>query len=307
MTTSRSEKFVVDATHNEQRLDKCIVSFLPDESRSTIQKWIDGKEVTVNGDVVSKHFVLSKGDVIVIDHKEKEFNHSTKVDIPTLFEDEVILVIEKPAGVLVHPTTKSAEWTLADFIVEHSPETAGVGDDAQRPGMVHRLDRDASGVMVIAKTQEAFESIKGQFATREVGKEYRAIVHGIPEHASMVIKFKIARSKTKGGKMAARPEHEAGKEAWTEYDVIRTVNDRYAELKVAIKTGRTHQIRAHLGAIQNPIVGDKLYHSKIYASVKEYPRLFLHSHKLSFLHPNTGERVEFISPIPQVFEDFLNA
>ncbi len=306
-TVTINTEFTIEAPDTGTRLDHFLVAQYPEHSRSKIQKWIAGALVKVNKKKVAKHHFLSVGDVISINvlEEEKVITEEHKQDIPVLFEDDYILVLNKPTGVLVHPTEQSAEWTLAQFLVERFPAVATVGEDPQRPGIVHRLDRPASGVIVTAKTQEAFDSLKAQFADRTVDKEYRAIVHGVPVKEHDVLKFKIARSKTKSGKMAARPEHEEGRDAWTEYDILRTKNDRYAELAVRIKTGRSHQIRAHLAAINNPIVVDPLYATQQSQLKKEYPRLFLHAARIEITHPVTGERMSWEAEIPANFSEFM--
>lgn len=295
-----NKSITVQATDVNERLDKFLVGRL-DLSRSQIAKHIQSGAIMVNGSAVTKHYAVQKGDKIVVNIEEEKVE-IVPVDIPILHEDDAIVVIDKPVGVLVHPTPNSAEWTLADFAREHGAE--GVGDAPERPGIVHRLDRAVSGVMVIAKTQEAFESLKAQFKARTVRKEYRAIVFGVPVHETDVIKFKIAHSKTQGGKMAARPEDAEGRDAWTEYDVLQNINDRFAELSVRIRTGRTHQIRAHFAAIDHPIVGDHLYASNHYKSKKEYPRLMLHSYELEFAHPESGAQCTFTAPLPQELQSF---
>ena len=225
----------------------------------------------------------------------------------TIFEDEDVLVLEKPRGLAVHLGNKPDEITLVDFLLKKYPLIKNVGENPIRPGLFHRLDKEVSGVMVVAKNQQAFVGLKEQFMQRLTQKEYRAIVHGILPQKTGVIKFRIAHSKTRGGKMAARPENCKGKEAWTEYEVLKEKNRRYSELKVTIKTGRTHQIRAHLAAIDHPLVGDSLYFSKKYQNKKEYPRLFLHAYRLSFAHPTHGQKMIFQANTPKEFEVFLSS
>jgi 23S rRNA pseudouridine1911/1915/1917 synthase len=308
------KKIHVQSQDAGERLDRFLVRCFADVSRSRIQKMIINGQVTVNGKTVSKHYFLEEGEEIEIREgvpEKKETKKETESDsvldavvVPTLsllYDDPSICVVEKPVGIIVHPVPgRNHGTTLVDLLVQKFPEMAGVGDDPQRPGIVQRLDKDVSGVMVVAKTPEAFVALKEQFQKREVYKEYRAIVHGVPSQEAGVIKFAIARSKTQGGKMAARPEHEEGRDAWTEYDLLSTRDQRYAELSVRIKTGRTHQIRAHLAAIDHPVVGDVLYTSKRYAK-RTYPRLFLHSHILSFRHPENGQEMRIESAIPPEF------
>jgi 23S rRNA pseudouridine1911/1915/1917 synthase len=308
---SLKQEFTVEPAEDGLRLDKFLVARLPGQSRSQLQKLVTSGLVRVNGKQPTKHHFLSPGDRVVIDQAAAlpaaKKGQQLAVDVRVLVEDDDLVVIEKPVGVLVHPVEGHMEWTLVDWLVARAPAAAMVGESRERAGVVHRLDRDVSGVMVLCKSPVAYAAMKQQFQARTVQKEYRAIVHGVPAAASGVIKFRIGRSKTSGGKMAARPEHEAGREAWTEYEVLRAWHGRYAELAVHIKTGRTHQIRVHLAAIDHPVVGDNLYSSKHYRSQKQYPRLFLHSHRLAFAHPKTGEFMEFVSPEPAQFAEFLAA
>lgn len=305
------QEFMVDAGHDGLRLDCFLVEQFPDRSRSRIQKWVKAGMVTVNGKEESKHHFLDEGDLIVVEINEDAPAKATQQadqQVEVLFEDDDIIVLNKPNTILTHPAQRPDDWTIAHFLRQYCPEVEGVGEEADRPGIVHRLDKKASGVMVAAKNQEAYEKMKQQFMDRRVEKEYRAIVHGVPVNETDIIKFRLAHSKTKSGKMAARPEHEEGRDAWTEYDVLETKNKRYALLAVRIKTGRTHQIRAHLAAIDHPIVGDLKYVTSRWENgKKEYPRMFLHAYRLAFTHPTTGERVEFVAPPPQSFTDFLRS
>lgn len=302
-----NQRWTVDEQHSGWRLDKFLVEQLPDQSRSALQKLIGAGSVTVNDQSAIKHRFLETGDVVKMAAVAPTpvAPTASQPEIPILFEDDTLLVINKPTGVLVHPVPHRQQWTLVDWLLKHDPSIAGVGEDPQRPGIVHRLDREVSGVLLITKTAEAYQAVKQQFMERSVQKEYRAIVHGVPSAASDVIKFAIAHSTTRHGKMAARPTHEEGRDAWTTYDVLDTKQNRYAMLAVRIKTGRTHQIRVHLAAIDHPVVGDTLYASKHYRSQKNYPRLFLHALRLGLTHPITGERVTFEAPLPEVFQEFL--
>lgn len=309
-------KYSVTSEYTGERVDRFLVIQDIGLSRSAIQKAIKAGNVTVNGEQVSKHHFLKNGDSVVVSSSSDSDTEIQKIaiDIPVLFEDEAILVIEKPCGVLVHPATNASEWTLVDFLREKVTDIHEVGDDPSRAGIVHRLDRDVSGVMVLTKTQDAFLSMKEQFANRSVHKEYKALVHGIPEPLFGNIRLPISRSKTHPGKMAAHPRTtgdsqreeglHTGKEAWTIYETTKEHNTRYADVDIQIKTGRTHQIRVHMLAIGHPIVGDTLYSIKKYGD-REYDRLYLHSYKLGFIHPITGENIEYISELPESFEQFF--
>lgn len=225
----------------------------------------------------------------------------------TLYEDDDVFVIEKPAGLLVHATgAKREEHTLIDELLEVYPALAGIGDDPSRPGLVHRLDRDVSGVMVIAKTQDAFQYLKDLFTNRSLYKEYLALVYGRMSKDEGEINFKIARSKARG-RMVARSGEQDGKEAKTEYEVL----SRYKTatyLKVVIHTGRTHQIRAHMKAIDHPIVGDKLYANAKMRNIRPIPmdRLFLHAHTLRLVLPS-GQEKSFTAPLPEELTKILEA
>lgn len=210
------------------------------------------------------------------------------------------LVIDKPTGLLVHPTIAEETDTLVDWLVEHDPKIGKIGEDPSRPGIMHRLDREVSGLMVVAKTQDAFDSLKKQFAEHTTTKNYLALAHGSLPKDEGEIKFKIARSK-QGGRMAARPEgDEQGKAAWTHYKVLkRFKNATLVELE--IMSGRTHQIRAHLFALGCPIVGDELYTRKDIKPIKT-DRLMLQAVKLEFDDPATAERQTFSLPADPAFE-----
>ena len=216
------------------------------------------------------------------------------------------LVIEKPSGLLTHPTEKNEPHTLTDWLVEQYPEIQSVGDP-NRPGIVHRLDKLVSGVMVVARTEQMYAHLKDAFHNREVHKTYLALVHGAIEADEGVIDFSIARAKHGRG-MAARPKNQHGRDALTEYLVLdRFVNHTYVQVEP--KTGRTHQIRVHLFALNTPIVKDPLYWQKRYKNEKiaqRTPRIFLHATRLSFTDLE-GAVVDFESPLPQELQDVLNS
>lgn len=216
------------------------------------------------------------------------------------------VVVSKPAGLLVHPADSSpGEYTMADWLLETFPEVAVVGDEpGMRPGIMHRLDREASGLMVIALTQPSFESLKLQFQEREITKEYLVLVHGQVKNDYGEINLPISRA-TRGGRMAA---HGTGNveanEARTEYFIERRFGN-VTLLRVHILTGRTHQIRVHMFALQHPVVGDSLYSvKKVGKSFPTAPRLFLHSAKLGFTALN-GERKEYSLPLPPELSAYL--
>lgn len=225
------------------------------------------------------------------------------------------LVVNKPSGLLVHPTGKGEADTLADWLIERYPAVAKVGESPERPGLVHRLDREASGVMVIAKTPEMFSCLKKQFQNRTVEKEYLVLVHGKIARDDGVIDFVLDRGAS--GRMAARPKADiltlkgvkhaqAGRAAVTEFFVEKRFV-RFTLLRVRIHTGRTHQIRAHMLAYNHPVVGDTLYMNKKLnlKRDRELGRLFLHAHKLCF-DDLSDARVCYTASLPQELQSFLS-
>ena len=227
--------------------------------------------------------------------------------IKIITDESDFLVIEKPAGLLVHPAPGKTEPTLVDELLTRYPKLKGVGDSAERPGLVHRLDRAVSGLMVIAKTEPMFLELKRQFKNREIKKEYTALVHGVltPSQEHGLIEKPIGRSHTGRGRMAAYSQAQRdSREAKTEYWVIKRLR-HHTLLRVQIHTGRSHQIRVHLFSLGYPVVGDTIYKQKRIKAAK-IERLFLHSTKLGF-KDLSGEYHEYESTMPEELNNFLNS
>lgn len=292
-----------------ERLDLFMTFEMPERSRSGIQKLIKDEHITVNGKAATVHRFLKEGDKVEWDGQEVKRVRKVKADRPSAplpkIEELIVeetadwIVLDKPTGLLVHPD-KTTEGTLVDLLVAHYPPLGKVGEDPERPGIVSRLDREVSGLIVVAKTQKGFDSLKEQFATHSVRKLYLALCLGELPDEEGDIKFRIARSTTQP-RMAARPENEeSGKAAWTHYKV----KERFKGATLAqieILSGRTHQIRAHMHAMSCPVVGDTLYVIKsTERKVKKAPRLMLQSVLLEFNDPATGERKHFeLAPVPE--------
>lgn len=296
----------IPTDHKGERLDKFLTQMMK-ASRSQIQRLIKQGDITLNGKKVKAGEVLSPGDIIF--YPEVELTVPVKDGVaPVLdvvYEDDDLLVINKPAGLLVHEALKDeSRATVVDGLLERHPEIADIGDDPSRPGIVHRLDKDVSGLMVVAKTQKAFDALKHQFQNRTIKKEYLALVYGTLPKATDIISLKIARSKEKG-RMVARTGDQEGKDAITQYDVLKRFS-MATYVSVKILTGRTHQIRVHFQAIGYPIVGDKLYKVRG-MKFREIPlgRLFLHSHKLT-IRLIDGKEKSFVAPLPDELEHLLN-
>lgn len=303
---------LVPAHGRGERLDIFLASEWPETSRSQIAKKIKAGQVLVNGKSASVHQFLKQGDEIrllaaaeipaVSDTKKVSTSPANpflpKLDI--LKETKDWIVLNKPIGIVVHPDRQHEHGTLVDLLLAHSPTIAKVGEDPSRPGIVHRLDKEVGGLMVIAKTQEGFEHLKKQFAQHSVDKRYRALVYGeIPEEEGD-LKFRIDRSRTKA-RMAAKPvQSEGGKAAWTHYTVVQRFHNATL-LELTILSGRTHQIRAHLFAFNHPVIGDPLYTRRGLPRSIKAPHTLLQSTHLGFIDPATETLVEFDLPVSETF------
>ncbi len=316
--TNTITTITISAENQDERLDKFLLNHLKDFSRTHIQKIIRHQRVLVNQKPATVHRFLKVGDVITIEstdlpetekpvteHKPK----NTKVLVPTIIADEDdYLIIDKPAGLLVHPTERGETDTLADWIVENYPALRQIGEDPARPAIVHRLDKDVSGLMIIPKNQDSFDHFKRLFKRRTLTKKYTALSYGVVDRDAGEINFPITRSKTKPGLFAAIPSiaggeaQPEGKHALTQFRVIERFRN-HTLLEVEIVTGRTHQIRVHLLAYGYPIVGDVLYHTLKHKK-PELPRLFLQATELEVVDPS-GEKKHYTLPIPTSWQNFL--
>lgn len=303
-----------------QRLDVFLTETLTELSRSQIQKLIKSGNVLVNGSTSSVHNFLKAGDKIQITSltneakqdttkttkNPKENNRKLFPAVKIIDEQEGFLIIEKPSGLLVHPTDKNETDTLVDCLVEKYPALKKVGEDPARAAIVHRLDKEVSGLMIIPKTQDAFEYFKSKFKLHEITKKYLALVYGETSKDGDEIDFPIARSKNKPGLFAAKPHSQIddeSKKALTIFKVLKRFKN-YTLLEIQILTGRTHQIRTHLLAYGHPIIGDKLYKNNRLKDKIKAPRIFLHAAELEFID-NCGEKRHYISKLPGILEDII--
>lgn len=293
--------FKVEAADADKRLDLFLTAHLK-ITRSQIQKLIKHGLVTVNGETPSVHQWLKEGDRIVSQNAPKAKKEEPLVPLRIVEETDDYIVVNKPAGVIVHPAPGSTAPSLTAALVKAYPKIKKVGDSA-RPGIVHRLDRDVSGLMVVARTSEMYAHLVDEFKARRVSKTYTALVEGSMVLDHGIIDFVIARSRTHQGLMAARPKGQEGRPAETRYTVLKRW-PHLTLLELELITGRTHQIRAHLKAFRHPLVGDKLYGSK---QTKEtgLTRPFLQATKLGFTD-RQGEHHEFTVPLDAELVEFLN-
>lgn len=305
-------KHQVTAEEAGERLDKWLVKLHPDRSRSALQKLIEVGRVKVNGEQAVIHRWLKLGDQVKIDLPELVTQKLTitpnpKVALSVLAETDDYVVLNKPIGVVMHQSESHLENdTVANGLLARYPMLAHVGDDPLRPGLVHRLDQDVSGAVIVAKNAVMFDHLKQQFMERQTGKEYLALVHGVMSQSSGEIDFPIGRSLTRPTRMAARPRGgpNQGREALTEYTLV-TQFQHYALLSVKIHTGRTHQIRVHLNAIGHPVVGDEIYKPASLKTQVKAGRVMLHAHQLIF-NDLAGETVTVEAPVPAEFQSFVD-
>ena len=295
-------EFVVGPDTGEgRRLDVVLAGRVDLLTRSQVRKLIDAGAACVDGAVRRSSHKLRAGEAVVFSYEIPGPEKVEAQDIPlkVLHEDEDIVVIDKPAGLVVHPGAGNLAGTLANALLHRFPEIAKVGLP-ERPGIVHRLDKDTSGVMVAALSARAYESLLDQFKRHEVVKTYLGLVYGRISAPEGRIRWPIGRHATDGKRISVKTRHP--RDAETFFKVLRVFKDTTL-LEIRPLTGRTHQIRVHLAAAGHPVAGDALYGRK--KAARRFPRLFLHAHTLSFVHPGTGERVEFSSPLPPELDSVL--
>ncbi len=295
----------VPEEYDLERIDRFLASSLESQiSRSLIQRLIKVDHILVNGKSTRANYKVKTDDEISISFPEEDVRLPYPEDIPLniIYEDDSIAVINKQPGLVVHQGPGNYESTLVNALLFHIKKLSTAGDEF-RPGIVHRLDRDTAGLMVIAKTDEAYASLVEQFSSRKIDKRYAAIVIGKPVKDHAVIEKPIARHKKYRQKMSIT---EDGREAVTEYTISKlwhTPVGTFTMLEVRIYTGRTHQIRVHLSSMGNPVIGDQIYSKKW--EKHRVPYLLLASTHLAFTHPVSGERMEFSLDIPQHMKDFI--
>ena len=308
---SEQETLILNARLEDAgvRLDAFLASHIEGWSRARLQRLIENEDVLVNGKVAKSSYKLREADEVEVELVAPPTDGFTPENIPLdiLYEDDTLVVVNKPAGLVVHPATGTPSGTLANALAYHFQQLPGTG---ARPGIVHRLDRDTSGLLVVAKTEAALENLSDQFRDRTVYKSYLALVHGRMLSDTGKIDQPLARDRSNRTRMAVV---RGGRNALTLYRVRRAF-DRFTLLDVELKTGRTHQIRVHLAWLKHPVVGDETYGGgrdntikdpRLRARIGALNRQFLHAEKLGFKHPKTGEFVKFESALPPELEDLL--
>ena len=307
--SSRTETFVIEQSLPLERLDTFLRRRFPAVSRGAIQRLIDEGHIRVNGHKVKPTHAPHAGEEVQVHWPEAKTAEAQPEEIPLdiLFEDDALLVLNKPAGLVVHPAAGHEEHTLVNALLHHcAGGLSGIGGVA-RPGIVHRLDKETSGCLVVAKNDETHIALSEQFAGRTVEKTYHAIVCGEMPRDKGEIRAAIARHPSHRKRMAA--SEDIGREAWTSYRVKERL--RAATLvEAVIHTGRTHQIRVHFQFLGYPLVGDETYGARQNRRFEELvgfaaPRVMLHASTLAFVHPRTGKKVSFKAPLPPDYEELL--
>ena len=295
---AKHRSFVADADDAGRRLDRCVERRLHEFSRSRVQSLIKGGHVLVNGRGAKPHTTVREGMAVEVAVPPVEPTALVAEDIPldVLYEDGHILVINKEAGMVVHPAAGHASGTLVNAVLHHCPDLQGIGGEL-RPGIVHRLDKDTSGAMVVAKNEVAMNHLVRQFKDGLVHKEYLAVVHGVPRVVSGTIETLIGRSRHDRKRMSVHTDQ--GRNAVSHYEVVEVFPD-CCLVRVRIETGRTHQIRVHMAHFGHPVVGDTQYGRRTRAPDGGHRpgRQMLHAAFLAFAHPRTNRRRQFRAPLP---------
>jgi 23S rRNA pseudouridine1911/1915/1917 synthase len=292
-------QFTADLTDAGQRIDQWLHARLPEFSRSRIQDWIKSGRVLVNGAAVKTAYTLRAGDAVRVEPADPPPLNATAEDIPlrVLYEDADVVAIDKPAGMVVHAGAGVHSGTLVNALLHRFEKLSSVGGTL-RPGIVHRLDRFTSGVLLVAKNDASHQKLAAQFAGRQIEKVYLALVHGVVKAETGRIERPIARDPVHRARMTARLAE--GRAAWSEYRVLERFAD-FTLLEVRIGTGRTHQIRVHLASIKHPVVGDTLYGAP---AQPQLGRFFLHAHRIRF-HVLSGDEIVVESPLAPELKAWL--
>jgi len=291
-------EFIVSENDAKLRLDHFLAKRLPQYSRSRLQQLIRSGFVRLNGASTRPRQIVRAGDKIDVRESpvEQIETRPQRIPLDILFEDDDLIVINKPAGLTVHPGAGQREHTLVNALLSHCTTLSGIGGK-ERPGIVHRLDKETSGCLVVAKNDIAYRELSRQFADRTVEKIYLALVAGKLRKPAGVIEERIGRHPVHRQRMSVTTKR--GRTAKTEYRVVRS-NEEASLIECRLHSGRTHQVRVHLHHLGHPVLGDKVYGVRL---VKNFPRQMLHAWKLGFRHPRTGEWEQFQASVPDDFKE----
>ena len=291
---------VIEEVFNGIRIDKVLSELLPDFSRSRIQQLIEEENILVNDVKVKSNYKVKTGDIISgeIPEDEELEVEPEEMDLDILYEDQDVIVINKPKGMVVHPGAGNTKHTLVNGLLAHCKDLSGI-NGVLRPGIVHRIDKDTSGCLVVAKNDNAHQNLSEQLSTKTMKRTYIALVHGVLPHNVGTIEAPIGRDKNDRQKMTVTSV--GSRSAVTHFKVLKRYNDMTL-VECQLETGRTHQIRVHFQYIGYPIVGDPKY------SIRKTPETqgqCLHAYKIEFVHPRTNELMQFSAEMPDVFKKVL--
>lgn len=296
--------FSVEPTEAGCRLDAFLSLHMPQLSRSILQRWAEQGQVLVNGAAASKNKKLRSQDQITVMVPELEPALAQPENIPLdiVFEDADLLVVNKPKGMVVHPAPGNPDHTLVNALLYHCQgQLSGIGG-VLRPGIVHRIDKDTSGLLIVAKTDRAHQGLAAQIHDHHFFREYAAVVYGTVKENAGTVNAPIGRSQWDRKKMAVTPEH--SKPAITHYRVLQRYQG-FTYLQCQLETGRTHQIRVHMASIGHPVAGDAVYGPQ--KVIRSLQGQCLHAQSIGFVHPITGEALQFTSELPAYFTSFLQS
>ncbi|MCM3025644.1 MULTISPECIES: RluA family pseudouridine synthase [Bacillus] len=292
----------VSEEQTSERLDKFLSTTEPEWSRTQVQQWVKDGLIEVNGKQVKANYKVQAGDQIKVDIPDPEELdvEAEPMDLDIYYEDADVLVVNKPRGMVVHPAPGHVSGTLVNGLMAHCKDLSGI-NGVMRPGIVHRIDKDTSGLLMVAKNDMAHESLVNQLVAKTVTRKYTAVVHGIIQHDTGTIDAPIGRDKKDRQSMTVTKEN--AKQAVTHFDVIERFKD-FTVVECRLETGRTHQIRVHMKYIGYPLAGDPKYGPR---KTVDFNGQLLHAGVLGFDHPRTGEYIEFTAPIPADMQAFIDS
>ncbi|MBW4848748.1 MAG: RluA family pseudouridine synthase [Bacillaceae bacterium] len=292
----------VSEEQTSERLDKFLSTTEPEWSRTQVQQWVKDGLIEVNGKQVKANYKVQAGDQIKVEIPDPEALdvEAEPMDLDIYYEDADVLVVNKPRGMVVHPAPGHVSGTLVNGLMAHCTDLSGI-NGVMRPGIVHRIDKDTSGLLMVAKNDMAHESLVNQLVAKTVTRKYTAVVHGIIQHDTGTIDAPIGRDKKDRQSMTVTKEN--AKQAVTHFDVIERFKD-FTVVECRLETGRTHQIRVHMKYIGYPLAGDPKYGPR---KTVDFNGQLLHAGVLGFDHPRTGEYIEFTAPIPVDMRGFIDS
>ncbi len=305
MSDAILEEYTVEENQSGMRLDKFLTEIYPEQTRSFLQKLVKSGEIKVNGKSVTKAgFVVERGDQVYASIPAPQAVEIEAENIPLdiLYEDADVLIVNKPKGMVVHPSAGHYSGTLVNAIMYHCADSLSGINGEIRPGIVHRIDMDTTGALIICKNDAAHVDIAEQIKEHTVTRRYRGIVCGIVKEDEGTIEGAIGRHPTQRKKMAINEKN--GKPAITHYKVLQRFA-KYTYMEFQLETGRTHQIRVHMASIGHPLLGDELYGNPKNLAMKGLQGQTLHAMIIGFVHPSTHEYMEFEAPLPEYFQNLL--